>query len=134
MDITEFPRKQEVKTGAGTWSRMFTTPGDTELTGAFGAVAAAGGSGFTRRLYFSKVPGGKPIKQIYKRKGKKVNAADVSGNEISLPWTLGDESDLATQVKLEPHSTYYLNCEQKAFSDHAPPTASATMWLSASHS
>lgn len=133
LDWSNQPRKTKIVTGAGIVSIPCKTTESETYKGYFGAAADSSSGHLVRRMWFSKEPGGKPIKAMYSQRGVKKNAAAVSGAEPKLSWTQGEPIN-AMQVPLKPNTTYYLNISQVAFGDGADPTSNAAMLLSASTS
>ncbi len=133
FDWSDQPRKLKIVTGAGIISYKFTTTANPNYKGYFGAAADSSSGHLVRRMWFSKEPGGKPLKAMYTHRGVKKNAAAVSGAEPKLSWTQGEPVN-RMQVPLKPNTTYYLNLSQVAFGEGKEPNRLASMILSASTS
>lgn len=133
LDWADQQRKQKIITGAGIVSLEFRTGTSEIYKGYFGAAADSSSGHLVRRMWFSKEPGGKPIKAMYSKRGVKLNAAAVSGAEPKLSWTQGEPAN-PMQVPLKPNTTYYLNLQQISFGEGAEPNRLSAMLLSASTS
>jgi len=135
LDWSNQPRKTKIVTGAGIVSLEFKTTESGTYKGYFGAAADSSSGHLVRRMWFSRQPGGEPIKAMYKTpKGIRKNAATASGGgEFKLNWTQGEPVN-KTQVPLKPNSVYYLNISQVSRDGGQEPTRLAAMFLSASTS
>lgn len=133
LDWSNQPRKQKILTGANLVCLMFQTTDSETYKGYFGAAADSSSGHLVRRMWFSKEPGGSPLKAMYTTRGVKKNAAAVSGAEPKLSWTQGEPAN-PMQVPLKPNKVYYLNLAQVSYGEGAEPTRLAAMLLSASTS
>lgn len=130
----KIPGKETIKTGIdGAYSRLTTTDGDT-YRGYFSAAANSDGGKFTRRMWFSETPMGKPIETLYPAAGGVIaNGCDVSGVELKLSWSQEPKPKWVSSCKLKLNTTYYLNYTQAKFgAGSQDPTASSAIVRGAS--
>ena len=114
------PRKETIKCGANVLSSRFVTTKSETYAGYFGIEPDSTSGHLTPRLWISKRPGGKALKQ---------RGADVSGQGAKLSWSQADEP--ARGVELKRGRVYYLNHQLLPIGDGKKPTRSVSFIRSA---
>lgn len=120
LNWSDLPRKDTIKCGADVLSYRFVTTKSETYRGYFGIEPDSTSGHLTPRLWISKRPGGKALKQ---------RGADVRGQGAKLSWT---QADSGRGVVLERGKIYYLNHQLLPIGDGKKPTRSVSFIRNAS--
>lgn len=121
LNWSDLPRKATIKCGADVLSYRFVTTKSETYKGYFGIEPDSSSGHLTPRLWISKRPGGKPLKQ---------RGADVAGQGAKLSWSQADNP--ARGIELKRGRVYYLNHQLLPIGDGKKPTRSVSFIRNAS--
>lgn len=121
LNWSDLPRKDTIKCGADVLSYRFVTTKSETYRGYFGIEPDSTSWHLTPRLWISKRPGGKALKQ---------RGADVRGQGAKLSWSQADNP--ARGIELKRGKIYYLNHQLLAIGEGKGPTARSSFIRNAS--